>query len=165
MKIAGLRLGLRAGFVTAVLIAAGCSAGGDSETLATAQQALTQGVPYRVRAIDYTAFQDSDTLHEGNCGTGPVDAETTSDPSTPCNIGWTKSSEWLEYSIQASSTGKFNIISRVASGPTGRTFHLSIDGTTVGGSQTVPSAGWQAFADRTLTDVSLAAGTHTLRPT
>ncbi len=33
----------------------------------------------------------------------------------------------------------------------------------VGGSQSVPSTGWTAFADRTVNDVALTAGTHTLR--
>jgi len=156
-------LSLRAAFVGAVLVAAACSAGGDAEKPSSVQEALNLAVPFRVRAIDFTAFKDSDTLHEGNCGSGPVDQQAVSDNGVTCGVGYTKASEWLEYSLQVASTGKFNFVSRVAGNAVGKTFRLSIDGVTVGGSQVVPSAGWTSFADRTLTDVALTAGSHTLR--
>src|SRR5262245_7709626 len=75
--------------------------------LGSIQSALTSSVPFRVKALDYTAFKDSDTLHNGNCGSGPVDAETTSDPNGGgCNVGWTKAGEWLDYSLQVSTARK-----------------------------------------------------------
>ncbi|HWZ93236.1 MAG TPA: collagen-binding domain-containing protein [Polyangiaceae bacterium] len=166
MNSAGWRIGLLTGCAGFALLAAGCSAGGSGEPLASTEQALTQAVPFRVRGIDFTAFFDSDTVHQGNCGSGPVDAETTTDPNGgTCDIGYTKPGEWLEYSISLPSARKLNIVSRVASALTGKTFKLSIDGQAVGGSQSAPSDGWQAFADRTLPEVSLTAGTHTVRVT
>ena len=160
-----LKLGsrLRSVFAVGAVLAAGCS-GEHAESLNSTQQELTRALPYRVRALDFTAFKDSDTLHEGNCGSGPVDSETTTDPNGGgCNVGWSKAGEWLDYSIQVASTKKFNIVARLASGLTGKTVRISIDGVAVGGSLTAPSAGWQAFADRAISDVTLSAGTHTVR--
>ncbi|HVY26183.1 MAG TPA: choice-of-anchor A family protein [Polyangiaceae bacterium] len=137
-----------------------------SEQVGEQHEQLTRSVPYRVRSLDFTAFQDSDTTHEGNCGSGPVDSETTSDAAGgDCDVGWTHPGEWLEYSIQVASAGKYNLTARVASALTGKTLRLSVDGQSVGGSLSVPSSGWQAFADRTVKDVNLTAGTHTLRVT
>ncbi|HVX90321.1 MAG TPA: carbohydrate-binding protein [Candidatus Paceibacterota bacterium] len=140
------------------------AADSDAARLGSAQQTLTQGIPYRIRALDYSAFHDSDTVHEGNCGSGPVDAETTSDPDGgACDVGWTHPGEWLEYSLQVAVPGKFNIVPRVASAQTGKTFRVSLDGVDLAGALSVPSAGWQAFADRLIKDVPLSAGQHTLR--
>ena len=156
-------LGVRAALVSVVLVAAACSGGGDTERTSSVEQALTFAVPFRVRAIDFTAFNDSDTVHEGTCGSGPVDQQTVSDNGATCGIAYTKPGEWLEYSIQVATAGKFDLVSRVAGNATGKTIRLSIDGVAVGGSQSVPSAGWTAFADRAVNDVSLTAGSHTLR--
>lgn len=120
-------------------------------------------VPFRVRSIDFNKFNDSDTLHEGNCGSGPVDQQTVTDNGATCGIAYTKPGEWLEYSLQVATAGKFDLASRVAGNAAGKTFRLSIDGVAVGGSQSVPSAGWTAFADRATKDVALTAGTHILR--
>jgi hypothetical protein len=165
MKQLVVGLGVGAALFGAALLVAGCSSQ-SSESESQVEQGLTFGVPYRVRALSFTAFNDSDTVHEGNCGSGPVDAETTTDPNGGvCNVGWTHPGEWLEYSIQVPATKTYDIVSRVASASTGKTFKISIDGQAIGGSQSVPSAGWQAFADRPLTNVTLNQGTHTLRVT
>ncbi len=164
LKQLAVGLGYRVAFAGAALAAVACSANGDSEEVSSIQQALTIGVPYRVRAIDFSAFNDSDTVHEGDCGSGPVDQQTVSDPNGgTCGVAFTKPGEWLEYSLNVTNAGQFNLVSRVAGNAAGKTIRLSIDGVTVGGSQSVPSAGWQAFADRPLTGVALTAGSHTLR--
>ncbi|HEY0465013.1 MAG TPA: carbohydrate-binding domain-containing protein, partial [Polyangiaceae bacterium] len=162
-KLLAAGFGLRAALVGLVLVAAACSAGGDTERTSSVEEALTIAVPYRVRAIDFTTFNDSDTVHEGSCGSGPVDQQTVSDSGVTCGVAYTKPGEWLEYSLQVATAGKFNLVSRVAGNATGKTIRLLIDGVAVGGSQSVPSTGWAAFADRTVNDVALGAGTHTLR--
>lgn len=155
--------GWRAGLAMAVLVFAACSAGGDSERASSIEEALTVAVPYRVRAIDFTNFNDSDTVHEGTCGSGPVDQQTVSDGGITCGVAYTKPGEWLDYSLQVATEGKFNFVSRVAGNTTGKTIRLLIDGTPLGGSQAVPGAGWTSFADRTVSDVALSAGSHMLR--
>jgi len=155
--------GVRAGLVGLGLVAAACSAGGDTERANSVEQALTLTAPYRVRAIDFTAFKDSDTVHEGTCGSGPVDQQTVSDNGVTCGVAYTKPGEWLEYSLQVGTAGKFDFVSRMAGNATGKTIRLLIDGLAVGGSLSVPNAGWTAFADRAVNDVALSAGSHTLR--
>ena len=162
-KLLAAGFGLRAGLVGLVLVAAACSAGGDVERASSVEEALTIAVPYRVRAIDFTSFNDSDTVHEGTCGSGPVDQQTVSDNGITCGVAYTKPGEWLEYSLQVATAGKFSLVSRVAGNATGKTIRLLIDGVAVGGSQAVPSAGWTSFADRTVSGVTMSAGTHTLR--
>jgi hypothetical protein len=157
-------LGLRAGLVGVGLAAAACSATGDSDSTSSVREMLTVAVPFRIRAVDFTAFHDSDTVHEGDCGSGPVDQQAVSDPNGgTCGVAFTKAGEWLEYSLNVANSGQFNVISRVAGNATGKTFRLLVDGVAVGGSQSVPNAGWQAFADRPVSGVSLSAGSHTLR--
>jgi len=156
-------VGIRLGLVGVLLVAAACSADGDTEHASRVEEALTVSVPFRVRAVDFTTFNDSDTVHEGTCGSGPVDQQTVSDNGVTCGVAYTKPGEWLEYSLQVAATGKFNLVSRVAGNASGKTIRLLIDGVAVGGSQSVPSAGWTAFADRPVSNVALTAGAHTLR--
>jgi hypothetical protein len=94
--------GLRAALLSAVLVAA-CSAGGDSEKVSSVQEALTLAVPSRVGAVDFTAFNDSNTLHEGNCGSGPVDQQTVSDNGVTCGVAFTRPGEWLAATMTARS--------------------------------------------------------------
>ncbi len=152
----------------AMVALAGCgeraSTEASSQRWGTQQQALTIGVPRRLKALDFDAFKDSDSIHEGNCGSGPVDAETTTDPNGgTCNVAYTKAGEWLDYSISVPTTASYGLTARVASALTGKTFRLALDGQDLAGLLTSPSAGWQAFADRSVPSVSMTAGTHTLR--
>jgi len=107
-----------------------------------------RAVPARVEAELFERFSDSDTLHSGNCGSGAVDQETTTDPNGGgCNIGWTKAGEWLEYDLNFASAGTFNLTFRLASGVANRVASVRIDNVLVG-SVTAPANGWQAWEDR-----------------
>ena len=102
-------------------------------------QELTQ---LRIEAENFARFLDSDALHQGNCNTGPVDAEYTTDPNGgQCNVGWTTAGEWLEYDIDIPQSGTFDFVFRVASANAGRTMHLEVDGVNVSGSIVSPSSG------------------------
>src|SRR6188768_712120 len=128
-KLLATGVGLRAVLWCLGLAAVACSGGGStSETAGVIQERLTLAVPSRVRATDFSAFNDSDTVHEGNCGSGPVDQQTVSDNGATCGVAFTKPGEWLEYSLQVTNAGKFNLVSRVAGNAAGKTFRLSIDG-------------------------------------
>jgi len=164
-------IGRIAGPVTRVLSRTGAllstalaltACGGDApESTASVNEALSQ---FRVQAEAYNRFFDSDTAHSGNCGSGPVDAEVTSDPNGGgCNIGWTAAGEWLEYDVNIPQSGNYNFVFRLASGQTTRTVHLEIDGLNRSGSVTSPSAGFQAFADRQVSNLALGAGQHVFR--
>lgn len=147
---------------TLVLGMLGLSACGGEPAEAT--QGVSQGLAqWRVEAEAFQRFYDSDTVHEGNCGSGPVDAEITSDPNGGgCNIGWTAAGEWLEYDVTVPQAGNYDMVLRVASAQAGRTLHVDVDGINRSGVITAPSAGYQAFADRTF-NVPLTAGQHVIR--
>ena len=52
---------------------------------------------------------------------------------------------------------------RVASALSGKTLRLLLDGQDISGLISAPSSGWQAFQSREISDVTVGAGTHTLR--
>jgi hypothetical protein len=123
-----------------------------------------RSVPSRLEAESYDRFMDTTAGNTGGgCRAGDVDLEVTSDAGGGCNAGWTAPGEWLEWDVQSATAQTIDIVSRVASANTGKTFHVEVDGVAVGGTQTSPSGGWQAFQDRTLSGVSLSAGSHRVR--
>jgi len=137
---------------------------GPGENVASQQQALTLAVPNRIRALDFDGYYDTTSQHFGTCGSGPVDAETTSEPgSGGCNIGWTAPGETLDYTISVATAGKYNFVPRVASANAGKNFRVLLDGQEISGLISTPSNGWQAFASREVKNVTVGAGTHTLR--
>jgi hypothetical protein len=154
----------RALSLTGALIAGALalSACGDAqESTASISQALSQ---LRIEAEAFNRFFDSDTAHSGNCGSGPVDAEVTTDPKGgQCNVGWTAPGEWLEYDVNIPQAGNYDVVLRLASAQAGRTVHLEVDGVNRSGAVTSPAAGYQAFADRKVSNISLSAGPHVFR--
>jgi hypothetical protein len=135
-------------------------AGEAPEPTASLSQGLSQ---WRVEAEAFNRYFDSDTTHSGNCGSGPVDAEVTSDPKGgTCNIGWTTAGEWLEYDVNVPQAGNYDVVLRLASAQAGRTVHVDVDGINRSGVITAPSTGYQAFADRKF-NVPLTAGPHVIR--
>jgi len=135
--------------------------GGTAESSSSLSQELSQ---LRIEGEAFNRFFDSDAAHGGNCGAGPVDAEVTTDPKGgQCNIGWTTAGEWLEYDVNIAQGGNYDFVFRLASSLASRTVHLEIDGVNRSGAVTAPSAGYQAFADRTVGNVALSAGQHVFR--
>src|SRR5688500_13628378 len=105
-----------------------------TEEVSSVQQAVTLAVPNRIRALDFDAYSDTTSQHFGNCGSGPVDAETTNDPGAGgCNIGWTAPDEWLDYTITVATAGKYNFVPRIASANPGKTLRLFLDGQDISG--------------------------------
>lgn len=145
----------------------GCSSESSSvsdESIGAQSQAVFRAVPGRIEAEAFERFSDTDTLHSGNCGSGPVDQEVTTDTGGGCNVGWTKVGEWLEYDMSVATAGAYNLTFRLASNVASRVASIRVDNVLVG-TVTAPNAGWQAFADRVLSNVNLTAGNHTLRVT
>jgi hypothetical protein len=78
--------------------------------------------------------------------------------------GWVHAGEYLEYSINVTSTNTYSFVAYVGSPTSGGTFHLRVDGVDVPGSVTVPATGsWSTFVATTPLPVTLTAGDHTLR--
>jgi cysteine-rich repeat protein len=144
---------------------AGFGADSDATDGASVAQPLVRALPARIEAEAFERFADSSTVHEGNCGSGAVDQETTSDPNGgTCHVGWTAAGEFLEYDLSSPAARTYNFTLRVASANAGKTVRVQLDGVNIG-TVTAPSAGWQSFADRTLSAVNVTAGNHVLRVT
>jgi hypothetical protein len=90
--------------------------------------------------------------------------EPTTDTGAGYDVGWTAGGEWMKYTVNVASSGKYNFDFRVASAQAGGTFHLEVDNTNVTGSLTVPNTGgWQNWTDVTANNINLTAGQHVFK--
>ena len=112
------------------------------------------------------AFHDTDTVNQGDAGYRAgdgVDIQTASDAGGLFNVGFLKPGEWLEYTMDFSHTGSFNLDVRAASqGPSG-SFRVLVDGEAVGTFSTADTGGWQAYKTLTKSGVNVSAGRHVVR--
>ncbi|MEH0153464.1 alpha-amylase family glycosyl hydrolase [Limibacter armeniacum] len=109
------------------------------------------------------AYQDNDTGNNGGAFRTNEDVDIESPTSGVYNVGWTQAGEWLEYSVNVTTTGQYHIISTVATA-TSSAFHVEIDGTNVTGTIAVSNTGgWSNFSTVQSTDFNLSAGAHIVR--
>jgi len=122
-------------------------------------------VPGPVEAERYATFSDTDA---GNAGTAigfidDVDVWNTFGEAG-FTVGRTRSGEFTTYDLNVSTTGRYEFALRAASGATGGTATLSVDGATVGRPTQLPNTGgWWTWETTTIGAIDLTAGRHTLR--
>ncbi len=124
-------------------------------------------VPAKIEAEDFTNYSDTTSNNIGGQyrSTG-VDIQATGDAGGGFNVGWVANGEWLEYEIDVSSSGSYQVDTRVASTNGNGQFFFSVDGTRVSNNIGVNNTGnWQNFYTETVDLGNLSAGTHTLRVT
>ncbi len=138
-------------------------------------QSPYRGVPFSIpgaiEAEDFDeggegiAYHDLDAANQGGqYRTSGVDVSATSDIGGGYKIGWTKGSEWLEYTVNVGVAGTYTIAARIASAGNGGTFHIEMNGVNVTGPITVPNTGsWESFQTVSKTGVTLNAGQQVLR--
>ncbi|WP_063851056.1 carbohydrate-binding protein [Flammeovirga sp. SJP92] len=128
-------------------------------------------LPGKVEAENYdtggegVAYHDSNATNQGGkYRTDGVDIETCSDTGGGFNIGWMDASEWLEYTVNVSTTDNYDFFPRVASPSTNGKFKLNVDGVDVTGNLSVPNTGsWQTFQTLHIRNINLTAGKHIIR--
>ncbi|HZC81199.1 MAG TPA: carbohydrate-binding protein, partial [Nitrospiraceae bacterium] len=109
-------------------------------------------------------FDTDATNQGGQYRSEEVDIETTSDSGGGYDVGWAFAGEWLQYSVDVSSAGTYDIGVRVASEGTGGTFHIEVDGIDKTGPMAVPNTGdWQTWTTITKPNVPLSAGNQVWR--
>ncbi len=149
--------------VMSLLFAVACGDELNEEKLGSKSQSLVQ-LPARIEAENFDRFQDSDTVNQGDCGSGAVDREFTQDPTgSGCNVGWTTAGEWLEYDVSIDQASTFDLVLRVSSAQSGQSLRVEVDGQDVSGAVIAPAEGWQSFEDRTVSGIPLASGSHVVR--
>jgi len=95
-----------------------------------------------------------------------VDIEVCTDEGGGYNIGWATSGEWLEYSVDVTTQGTYDIDLRVAANGDDRTLSLSMDGVSIASEVAIPNTGgWQAWQTVKIKNVTLTAGKKVLRVT
>lgn len=106
----------------------------------------------RIEAEDYTNMSG-------------VDTETTSDTGGGLNVGWIENGDWTEYGnmIAITNAGLYRFDFRVASGTSGGTIGLLVDGTPVQSVRVENTGGWQEWITVSTTVSFGAAGNYTLR--
>lgn len=112
-----------------------------------------------------SAYNDTTIGNEGNAyRSEDVDIEATADVGGGYNVGWITEQEWIEYTVNVTRTGTYDLLFRVAAESLGGEFHIEVDGVDVTGSIQVPSTGgWQNWLTIVGSDISLNAGIHGLR--
>ncbi len=123
---------------------------------------LPHPVPGRIEAEDYDTGGYHDTT-PGNAGRAyrqdDVDIERG---GTGFNVGWVKSSEWLEYTLTVGNAGINRTSFRVASPWSGRQLRVWIDGLQRAVVRVPRTGGFSRWQTVTV-PVRLARGTHRLR--
>ena len=128
-------------------------------------------MPGRVQAEDFdnggegVAYHDTTAANEANTNyrTSGVEIEVSGDTGGGYNVGWLKTGEWLEYTINVPTAGFYQLDLRVASLGAGGGVTLLFDGVDRTGNIPIPdTGGWQTY--QTITkSVQLNAGTQVMR--
>ncbi len=80
------------------------------------------------------------------------------------DVGWVNAGDWLHYTINAGSTGTYNLEARVASPTAGGSFHVEIDGNNVTGAIAMPNTGgFQKWSTLSRSGITLSAGQHKVK--
>lgn len=99
---------------------------------------------------------------ESYSGMNGIQTEGTSDAGGGTNVGWIDGNDWMDYNVNVSTSGTYNVSFRVASGTSGGQLQLR-RGTSTLATITVPgTGGWQNWTTITTT-ANLTAGAQTLR--
>ncbi|MBO9703473.1 MAG: NPCBM/NEW2 domain-containing protein [Sporocytophaga sp.] len=130
-------------------------------------------IPGRIEAEEYDFGGEGIAYHEANANGNEggsslrideVDIEGTKDSDGLYNIGYVLQGEWLEYTVNVTSTGVYNLDMRVAADGDGKIFHIEFDGKDITGPINVPNTGgWQSWEIITLNGISLTEGNHIMR--
>jgi hypothetical protein len=93
-----------------------------------------------------------------------VDIQPTTDEGGGYSVGWTKTGEWLKYTVTVAATGTYTLETRVATIGTGGVFHVEVDGVDRTGPIAVPDTGaWDAWQTIETPEIPLTAGSSVLR--
>jgi predicted Rdx family selenoprotein len=140
----------------------------------------TAGTPYGGTAVTLPGTIQAENFDDGGAGVAYVDAstgnsggkyrstdvdiESSTDSGGGYDVGWVSAGERLNYSVNVSAAGTYDIDVRVASAGTGGTFHIEVNGVDKTGRLTVPNTGgWQTWATVRKSAVSLSAGPQVWR--
>ena len=137
---------------------------------ASAQVVRPIPVPGRIEAENYdtngpgVSFFDNSAGNSGGVyRSDDVDIEATTDAGGGYNIGYVASGEWLNYTLNVQTTAVYQVAFRVASGNGAGNIQVALDGLPLCTVVTPLTGGWQTWQSVTISNITLTAGTQTLR--
>jgi hypothetical protein len=148
------------------------SSGGGGPVTSTPYGGTPAAVPGLIQAENFdeggsgVAYADiSPTNDGGKYRTNvSVDIESTTDVGGGYDVGWARAGEWLNYTVDVSTAGTYDLDIRVASPNVGGTFHIEVNGVDKTGPISMPSTGgWQTWRTIRVSGVTLNAGTQVWR--
>jgi PKD repeat protein len=131
-----------------------------------------RAIPGTIQVEDFdsggegVAYHDTDASNNGGQyrPTEGVDIEITTDTGGGYDVGWTAGSEWMEYSVNVSTSGVYKLEARYAALGNGGNFHVELDGVDKTGSLTISNTtGWQTWQTLVRSNAALNIGQHRLR--
>ncbi len=113
-------------------------------------KAVTEkSVPGRIEAEEFDAMNGIGTEGCADIGGGE-------------NIGWVGTGDWMDYNVNVTAAGTYNVAFRVASAPGGGQLQLMSGTNVLTTIDVAPTGGWQSWVTVNTT-ATLAAGRQTLR--
>jgi beta-glucanase (GH16 family) len=110
----------------------------------------------------YNALSATNTSGQYRTGES-MSIEACSDTGGTYDVDYTSPGQWLQYTINVTQTGTYNLDARVASSGQGGTFHFMLDGNAIGSEMTCPNTGgWQNYQDVVTNVGNINAGQHVL---
>ncbi|MFY0592355.1 glycosyl hydrolase [Roseivirga sp.] len=111
------------------------------------------------------SYVDVSAGNEGNFRTDES-MDATNSGAEGATIGWIASGEWVEYTINVTEPGIYDMDFRYASNNQngGGPFHLELDGKVISDDISVPfTGGWETWETKSVADLNFAGGSHVLR--
>ncbi len=129
----------------------------------------THQIPGVIDAEDFdnggegVAYHDTDSENVGGAyRQDAVDIQDISNGGTI--VGWTRSGEWLEYTIDIPQASVYKALINYSMAETQGTMHLELDGRNLTGPIAMTTTGsWQTYQLKETSTFSLPAGRHVLR--
>jgi hypothetical protein len=130
-----------------------------------------EDIPGTVQCEDFdeggsgSAYADNSAENEGGeYRDTEVDISVSEGPGGGYTLSFVGAGEWLQYTVDVGSGGRYNFSFMIASDGAGGTFHLEVDGEDVTGPMTVPNTGgWQSWQLLVKSGVVLQPGEQTWR--
>jgi|GEM_PF-1529234 len=123
-----------------------------------------QGIAYNTSGTNTTNYRVMENVYIDACS----DYTTTGTHGTKVGgfmVSQTHAGQWMDYTINVTTAGTYKISTRVASSSSGGTFHFELDGSSVGGTLTIPATGgWDTWQTVTTSSINFSStGIHSLR--
>lgn len=128
-------------------------------------------IPGTIQAENYdtggqnVAYYDTTSGNSGGAyRSDHVDIEPCTDSGGGYNVGWIENGEWLEYTVNVTQAGTYDLEARVASLSAGGSLSVSFNGVNKTGTMSFgPTGGWQNWTTVRANGIYLNAGQQIMR--